>query len=135
MPVSAPQSTIGCAGRRTAEPMNIATPASPAAFDRIRAVVGEAGWSTDPDVLERHLREERGLWRGSASMLVRPISAQETADVVRICSEANIAIQPQGGNTSLCGGSVPFEDFTGIVLALGRMNRVRAVDRVNNTFT
>jgi FAD/FMN-containing dehydrogenase len=109
--------------------------AAASALERIKAVVGEAGWSSDPDVLERHLREERGLWHGAAAMLVRPASAQETAAVVRICSEANIAIQPQGGNTSLCGGSVPFADFTGIVLALGRMNRVRNVDPVNNTLT
>jgi len=42
---------------------------------------------------------------------------------------------PQGGNTSMVGGSVPDADFAGIVLATERLNRVRAVDAVNNTMT
>jgi FAD/FMN-containing dehydrogenase len=105
------------------------------ALEKIKAVVGSSGWSDDAALLDRHLREERGHWHGSAAMLVQPATSGEVADVVRICAEAKLPIQPQGGNTSLCGGSVPYENFTGIVLALGRMNRVRAVDPVNNTFT
>ena len=42
---------------------------------------------------------------------------------------------PQGGNTGLVGGSVPPEDGQNIVLALGRMNRIRAIDPVNFTMT
>ena len=42
---------------------------------------------------------------------------------------------PQGGNTSLCGGSVPFDGGDEIVLSLGRMNRVRALDPLNDTMT
>ncbi len=112
-----------------------APPAHRAAFERIKEAVGDKGWSTDPVVLAPRLVEERGLWRGRAAMLVQPATAGEVAAVVRLCAEHDIAIQPQGGNTSLCGGSVPSEDFAGIVLALGRLNRIRAVDPVNNTIT
>ena len=42
---------------------------------------------------------------------------------------------PQGGNTGLVGGGVPPEDRDNIVLALGRMNRIRAIDPVNFTMT
>ena len=35
---------------------------------------------------------------------------------------------PQGGNTGLVGGGVPPEDGHNITLALGRMNRIRAID-------
>src|SRR5471030_445849 len=42
---------------------------------------------------------------------------------------------PQGGNTSLCGGSVPDDSGTQAVINLSRMNRVRAVDPDNNTMT
>jgi FAD/FMN-containing dehydrogenase len=55
--------------------------------------------------------------------------------VVRICAEARLPIVPQGGNTGLVDGSVPPEDGQNIVLALGRMNRIRAVDPVNFTMT
>jgi FAD/FMN-containing dehydrogenase len=42
---------------------------------------------------------------------------------------------PQGGNTGLVGGGVPPEDGHNIVLALGRMNRIRAIEPVNFTMT
>jgi len=58
----------------------------------------------------------------------------EVAAVVRICAEARLPIVPQGGNTGLVGG-VPPEDGDNIVLALGRMNRIRAIDPVNFTMT
>ena len=41
---------------------------------------------------------------------------------------------PQGGNTGLCGGGVP-RDERGIVLSLGRMNRIRSIDSVDFTIT
>ena len=57
-----------------------------------------------------------------------PRTTAEVAEVVRLCAAARMPIYPQGGNTGLCGGAVPDEDGRGIVLSLGRMNRVRALD-------
>ncbi len=105
------------------------------AFARIKAVVGEKGWIADPAEMAPHLRDERGLWQGRAALLVRPARTGEVAAVVGLCHEAGIPIVPQGGNTGLVGGSVPDMSFAGIVLAMGRMNRIRAVDPVNNTVT
>lgn len=105
------------------------------AFARIKAAVGERGWTSDPAEMAPRLRDERGLWQGRAAMLVRPASTAEVAAVVSICHEHGLPIVPQGGNTGLVGGSVPDMSFAGIVLALSRMNRVRAVDPVNNTIT
>ena len=72
-----------------------------------------------------YLREERGLWRGAARLVLRPASTAEVAAVVRLCAAARMPIYPQGGNTGLCGGAVPDAEGRGIVLSLGRMNRVR----------
>jgi FAD/FMN-containing dehydrogenase len=67
--------------------------------------------------------------------VVRPASTAEVARVVALCAEHDMAIVPQGGNTGLSGGSVPTGSRREIVLALGRMNRIRAVDRLNDTMT
>jgi FAD/FMN-containing dehydrogenase len=67
--------------------------------------------------------------------VVRPASIAEVAAVVGICAEAKLPIVPQGGNTGLVGGGVPPEDGHNIVLALGRMNHIRAIDPVNFTMT
>jgi D-lactate dehydrogenase (cytochrome) len=105
------------------------------AIERIKAAVGPRGWIADPRDQEPYLVEARGLYRGATRLVVRPGSTAEVAAVVRICAEAKLPIVPQGGNTGLVGGGVPPEDGHNIVLALGRMNRIRAIDPVNFTMT
>ena len=97
---------------------------------RLREAVGDAHVLTAADDLALHLREERGLYQGSAIAAVRPGSTAEVAAAVRACAEAGVALVPQGGNTGLVGGGVP---YGGVVLSLARMNRVREVDPVNAT--
>ncbi|NNM71563.1 FAD-binding oxidoreductase [Enterovirga aerilata] len=92
--------------------------------------LGAAHVRTDPDEIALHLREERGLYTGTALAVVRPGSTEEVAFVVRECAAAGVAIVPQGGNTGLVGGGVP---YGGIVLSLARLNRIRELDAVNAT--
>ncbi len=106
-----------------------------AALERIKAAVGPRGWIADPGEQEPYLVEARRLYRGATRLVVRPASTAEVATVVRICAEAGLPIVPQGGNTGLVGGGVPPEDGHNIVLALGRMNHIRAIDPVNFTMT
>jgi FAD/FMN-containing dehydrogenase len=46
-----------------------------------------------------------------------------------------VAIVPQGGNTGMCAGATPDASGLQVVLVLSRLNRVRAVDALNNTVT
>ncbi|MBW7900137.1 MAG: FAD-binding oxidoreductase [Rhodocyclaceae bacterium] len=82
-----------------------------------------------------HLVDWRGRYRGAARCVVRPGCAAEVAAVVRACADAGAPIVPQGGNTSLCGAATPDASGTAVVVALGRLNRVRAVDAENDTLT
>jgi FAD/FMN-containing dehydrogenase len=104
-----------------------------AALDKIRAAVGLKGIVEDPGAMEPYLAEQRGLFRGAARLVVRPGSTGEVAEVVRLAAQAHLPIVPQGGNTGLCGGCVSERDA--ILLNLGRMNRVRALDPVDYTIT
>ena len=106
-----------------------------AALERIKAAVGPKGWSTDAQAIDPLVRDQRGLFVGRTALLVKPASTAEVAEVVKICAEAGIAIVPQGGNTGLVGGGVPFEHGGEILLSLSRMNRVRAADPANYTMT
>ncbi len=102
------------------------------ALDALRDVVGRKGWIDDEAGMEPHLVERRGLWRGTCAAVVRPASTAETARVVEICAASGVPITPQGGNTGGVGGGVP---NGGIVLSMGRMRRIRAVDPLNHTMT
>ena len=105
------------------------------ALERIKQVVGPKGWTTDQDEMEPNVVEWRGLYRGRAQMVVKPASTEEVAAVMTLCHAARLPVVPQGGNTSLCGASVPFEAGEEIVLSLARMNRVRSIDVDNYTMT
>lgn len=80
-----------------------------------------------------YVRDWRGAYSGHALAVVRAANTREIADVVSLCASAGVPIVPQGGNTGMCGGAVPDESGTAIVLALGRMNRVLSLDARNDT--
>ncbi|GAB4118026.1 MAG: FAD-binding oxidoreductase [Sideroxydans sp.] len=88
------------------------------------------------DAAVPHYKDWRGRYQGNALAVVFPADTQQVSAVVKLCAANNVAIVPQGGNTSLCGGSVPLTDGSRqIVLNLSRMNRIRDVDAVNYTMT
>jgi FAD/FMN-containing dehydrogenase len=105
------------------------------ALERIKAIVGPKGFIADGAGMAPYLQEERGLYHGAARLIIRPAATEEVAAVVRCCAAARIPVVPQGGNTGLVGAAVPPEDGGAVVLSLGRMNRVRAIDPVDFTIT
>ena len=111
------------------------SPVPGAVLDGIKAVVGAKGWSDDPAAVDPLLVDWRRRYRGRTPLLVRPASTAEVAEVVRQCATARVPIVPQGGNTSLCGGSIPSERGEEILLSLSRLNRVRAIDAANYAIT
>jgi len=87
------------------------------------------------DATASYCADKRGRYVGNALAVVFPSDTQQAAEIVKLCAANQIAIVPQGGNTSLCGGSVPLAEGRQIVLNLSRMNRIRAIDAVNYTMT
>jgi D-lactate dehydrogenase (cytochrome) len=102
---------------------------------RLAAIVGAAHVLTDSAETTPYATDWRKRWFGKALAVVRPATTDEVARVVRLCGETRTAIVPQGGNTGLCGGATPDASGRQVVLNLSRMNRVRAIDTVNNTLT
>jgi FAD/FMN-containing dehydrogenase len=98
----------------------------------LRASVGPANVLTGADA-EPYSVDWRERYRGHALAVVRPGSTDEVAAVVRVCAEAGVAIVPQGGNTSLCGGATPDASGRAVILSLRRMDRIRAIDTDNDT--
>ena len=98
-------------------------------------IVGGANVLTDPKDTQPYLTDWRRQYSGSAECVVRPANTAEVARVVAACARERIAIVPQGGNTGLSGGATPTGKGREVVLALGRLNRIRALDRLNDTLT
>ena len=118
-------------------------------------VVGSRHVLTEADVTASYLTDERSRFTGSALAVVSPGSTDEVAEVVKLCAAQGVAVVPQGGNTSLCGGATPLaaeaspagaasssaaaplpaSPVRSVVLSLRRMRGVRSLDRLSRTIT
>lgn len=90
---------------------------------------------TAPADMAPHLRDWTGQHQGAALAVALPRSTAEVQAVVKACLAHDIRIVPQGGNTSLAGGSVPGAGGPWIVLSLARMNALRRLDSGARTAT
>ncbi|MFN5542076.1 MAG: FAD-binding oxidoreductase [Betaproteobacteria bacterium] len=101
--------------------------------DDIKKIVGVHAVLTTPADTAPYLTDWRRSYTGTALAVVRPANTNEVAEVVKRCVATNTPIVPQGGNTSMVGGSVPDATGRAIVLSLNRMNHIRSIDTDNDT--
>jgi FAD/FMN-containing dehydrogenase len=98
-------------------------------------IVGARNVLTEPAETKPYFTDWRRQYTGVGECVVRPGDTSEVAAVVALCAREAVAVVPQGGNTGLVGGSVPTGALREIVLSLGRMNRIRSIDALNDTIT
>jgi len=103
--------------------------------ERLADIVGATHVLTAAADMKPYLTDWRRQYSGPAECVVRPASTVEVSKVVALCAREAIAVVPQGGNTGLVGGSVPTGTRRELVLSLGRMNRIRSLDLLNDTAT
>lgn len=99
---------------------------------RLREALGDKGVSTDEGEIAGHVADWRGRWVGRTPVLVKPASTEEVSAAVKIVTQAGFAITPQGGNSGLVNGGVPYGE---VLISMRRMNRVREVDALNDSMT
>jgi FAD/FMN-containing dehydrogenase len=104
--------------------MTVPVPAD--VLSRLKAVLGEGGWSQDPERLAPKLVEWRDRWTGETPLLLLPKTTTDVAAVVGICAEAGVPITTQGGNTGLVGGQIPQGE---VLLSTERLRAIREIDR------
>ena len=102
-------------------------------LQQVSSLVGANYVNTDPDVLAARSVDYTGRYRGHASALVRPGSAGEVAEVLRVCRDAGAHVTIQGGRTSLVAGTVPEHDD--VLLSTERLCGVGDVDTTERRVT
>ena len=110
-------------------PPTIAAP-SPETLAAFAAIVGEKYALTDPAAMESYLTEHRRLYHGKTPLILKPGTTEEVSRILALANETGTAIVPQGGNTGLVGGQIPFGNE--VVVSLERLNRIRSVDPRGN---
>ena len=93
---------------------------------RLKEAVGPKGFSEEAAEIAPHLVEWRSKYQGTTPLLLKPANAQEVSRLLAICNETQTPVVPQGGNTGLVGGQIPFAGE--VLLSLTRMRAVRSID-------
>src|SRR6266568_8264224 len=83
--------------------------------------------------VQPHLVDWRKRHKGAARAVLLPGSTEAVSQIVKLCARHRVPIYPQGGNTSVCGGSVPDESGDSVVVNLRRMNRILSIDPQDNS--
>ncbi|MCA3254818.1 MAG: FAD-binding oxidoreductase [Alphaproteobacteria bacterium] len=104
-----------------------------AALEAMAAAAGPGGAIRDPALLAPYLTDWRGRKTGRADLLLRPASVAAVQAIVRLAAEHRIGLVPQGGNTSLCGASVPEPEGGTVILSLQRLNAIRRIDPADDS--
>jgi len=104
-------------------------------LDALVRVVGEDYAIREPEGMAPYLVEWRDRYVGKAALVLKPGTTAEVAAILKRANETRTAIVPQGGNTGLVGGQIPFESGHEVVVSLGRMTHVRDIDLDGNTMT
>src|ERR1700743_2380480 len=95
-------------------------------LQQLSSLVGANYVSTDPDILAGRTVDHTGRYRGQASALGRPGSADEVAGVLQLCRDAGVHVTIQGGRTSLVAGTVPEHDD--VLLSTERLSAISDAD-------
>ncbi|MBE7182823.1 MAG: FAD-binding oxidoreductase [Methylobacterium mesophilicum] len=105
------------------------------AREALAARLGPSGFLSTPDTMTPYTRDWLDRFGDTPLGVARPAGTEEVAATLRLCREHGLAVTPQGGNTGLNGGSVLGPAQRGIVLSLGRMNRLLDLDPLGFTAT
>ncbi|MBA3744122.1 FAD-binding oxidoreductase, partial [Sporichthya sp.] len=90
--------------------------------DLANALVSAVGPSYVRTVnLSAHGTDWTGRWVGLSPAVVAPANVAEICEVLRICTDSGVGVVPQGGNTGLVGGGVPYGE---VVMDLRRLDTV-----------
>jgi glycolate oxidase len=101
----------------------------PELLDRLRGVLPAESIIVDPRGLKPYECDALTAYRQPPLAVFLPETVPQVATILTACDALGIKVVPRGGGTSLSGGSFPLAD--GILLAMGKFNRVLEVDPVN----
>jgi FAD/FMN-containing dehydrogenase len=102
------------------------------------AITGSNQVITDPSVLAGYVTDWSRRYTGPARCAVRPGTTEEVAQIVAACARHGAAIVPQGGNTGLVAGGVPYRvdlERAPVIVSTRRLRRLDPVDALSAQVT
>ncbi len=101
----------------------------PEILNQIKRVLGEAYVFTDAENLNHYGHDETEDLLFLPDIVVKPRTAEELSELMKICNEHTIPVTPRGAGTGLSGGALPH--LGGVLVSFERMNSILKIDEEN----
>ena len=102
-------------------------------LEELKDLLGDKGFIPGDEAVE--FTTDVAGTTASCLAVLRPASTQEVAQVVALCAAHNVAVIPQGGNTNVCGMTLPQVGQDSVLINMSRMNQIREVDAACSTIS
>ena len=90
-------------------------------------ILGEAYVFTDEESLNNYAHDETENLHFLPDIVLKPRTAEELADAMKICNAHKIPVTPRGAGTGLSGGALPH--LGGVLVSFERMNSIDIDER------
>jgi glycolate oxidase len=94
-----------------------------------KTIVGEEYVFVSSDVLNHYASDETEDLHYLPDVVIKPRTAKEISEILKICHQYHIPVTPRGGGTGLSGGALPH--LGGVLLSIERMNSILDIDERN----
>jgi FAD/FMN-containing dehydrogenase len=92
-------------------------------LERLKEIVGEGNFTTDPAAIRLNGSDIWSAGSGSLLAVVSPVTLDQLAGVVAAVAKSGLSLAPRGAGMSYTGGYVPMTEDT-ISLDMSRMDRI-----------
>jgi len=98
-------------------------------LEAFRKICGEQYVFVDEEVLHQYAHDETEDLHFLPDVVLKPGSASEISEIMKLCNQHQIPVTPRGAGTGLSGGALPH--LGGVLLSVERLNRIISIDERN----
>ena len=98
-------------------------------IDQFRQIIGAVNVFDDFETLEKYASDETEKLKFLPEVVLKPRTAEEISEILKICNQYLIPVTPRGGGTGLSGGALAYKG--GVLLSTERFNSIIKIDEQN----
>ena len=98
-------------------------------LQQLKIIVGETYVFADEESLHNYSHDETEHLKYLPEVVIKPRTAEEISEVMKLCNDHLIPVTPRGGGTGLSGGALPHKG--GVLISMERFNTILKIDERN----
>jgi len=95
-------------------------------INSFRIIAGEQFVFIDEENLHKYSHDETENLHYLPEVVIKPRTAEEISEILKICNQDKIPVTPRGAGTGLSGGALPH--LGGVLISMERFNSILNID-------